>query len=225
MPSLTTNRTTLIMTAPIPLELLPDVKGKIILDAACGPGKYAEILMERGAAVTGFDISPKMIALAVKRNKEKGSFFVHDLAQPMVNISTASCDIVLCALAMHYIEDWNFTLQEFNRVLKPGGMLIISIEHPFNDYILFNSTQYFAVENVQCTWRGFGVPIEVNSYRRPLHECITPLTDNGFYIDKLVEPKPTKAFEKLDPKHYKELLAFPAFLCIRAVKKPGTPIP
>jgi hypothetical protein len=34
-----------------------------------------------------------------------------------------------------------------------------------------------------------------------------------------VEPKPTKEFEAVDPRHYTELNAFPAFMCIRAVKK------
>ena len=38
-------------------------------------------------------------------------------------------------------------------------------------------------------------------------------------IDTLLEPKPVAAFEKLDPKHYKELNEFPAFMCIRAIKK------
>ncbi|MFY7861479.1 MAG: class I SAM-dependent methyltransferase, partial [Chitinophagales bacterium] len=46
---------------PNMLQLLPDVHGKSILDAGCGPGKYAEILFEKGALVTGFDASPKMV--------------------------------------------------------------------------------------------------------------------------------------------------------------------
>lgn len=201
------------------LKLLPDVRGKIILDAACGPGKYAEILINRGAVVKGFDISPKMVELAIQRNKGKGEFFIHDFSNPISMVEDNSCDIVLCALALQYIEDWTFTIKEFNRVLKSAGTLVISIEHPFFEYNYFKSKNYFDVENVKCTWTGFGRPVEVNSYRRPLGECITPLTNNGFLIDKLVEPKPTKEFEKLDPKHYKELNEFPSFMCIRAIKK------
>ena len=59
----------------------------------------------------------------------------------------------------------------------------------------------------------------MNSYRRYLNDFITPFVENGFYIDKLVEPKPTEEFEKLDPKHYKELNEFPVFICIRGIKK------
>ncbi len=204
---------------PNTLDLLPGVEGKSILDAACGPGKYAEILLAGGAELTGFDISQKMIELAQHRNKNKGSFFVHDLSMPFNMLMDDSFDIVLCALALHYVEDWTMTISEFHRVLKRDGILVISIEHPFFEYSFFKSEKYFEVENVKCTWNGFGNPVEVNSFRRPLQECLLPLTNNGFYIDKLVEPRPTKEFEHLDPKHFRELNAFPAFMCIRAVKR------
>ena len=204
---------------PNTLSLLPDVMGKNVLDAACGPGKYAELLMEKGATVTGFDLSPKMIELAIQRNNGKGAFFVHDLTTPFHMVENGSFDIVLCALALHYIEDWNFTIREFHRALKPGGTLVISIEHPFFEYTFFNSDKYFEVEPVQCTWKGFGEPVVVNSYRRPLGKCIQPLTTNGFYIDTILEPLPTEAFQRADPRHFEELSNFPAFLCIRAVKR------
>jgi ubiquinone/menaquinone biosynthesis C-methylase UbiE len=204
---------------PNTLELIPEVQGKSILDAACGPGKYAEILLSQGAIVTGFDISLKMIKLARERNKERGTFFVHDLSMPFEMFKNESFDIVLCALALHYVQDWTLTIKEFNRILKPKGTLVISIEHPFFEFNYFKSNNYFEVEHVKCTWKGFGKPVEVNSFRRPLSACLLPLTNNGFYVDKLIEPKPTKEFEHLDPKHFKELNEFPAFMCIRAIKK------
>ena len=206
---------------PNMLKLIGEVKNKSILDAACGPGKYAEIFISKGASVTGFDISPRMIELAKERNNDTENFYVHDLATPFEKLNDNSYDIIVCALAMHYIEDWNFTIQEFYRVLKDDGQLIISIEHPFFEYNYFNSTQYFNTEAVKCIWKNFGKPIEINSYRRSLESCIIPLTNNGFYIDKLIEPKPTKEFEKYDPKHYKELNEFPAFMCISAIRKPS----
>jgi len=206
---------------PNTLKLIGEVKGKSILDAACGPGKYAEILTSKGAKITGFDISPRMIKLAKERNKNNGVFFVQDLDAPLKKLNDSSFDIIVCTLAMHYIEDWNATIREFHRVLKDEGQLIISIEHPFFEFNYFNSTHYFNTEAVKCVWKNFGKPIEINSYRRPLQACIMPLTNNGFYIDALIEPKPTKEFEKFDPKHYKELNEFPAFMCIKATRKPN----
>lgn len=115
------------------------VKGKTILDAACGPGKYAEVLLGKGANVTGFDLSPKMVEFAKERNGGVGEFFVHDLTAPMHMFTEKQFDIVMCALALHYIEDWSLTVKEFNRVLKPKGEVIVSIEHPFFEYNYFKA--------------------------------------------------------------------------------------
>ena len=204
---------------PNTLKLLGDVKGKSVLDAACGPGKYAEILISKGADVTGFDFSPQMIKCAKERNGNSGIFFGQDLSKPFATIKNDSFDCVLCALAMHYVKDWKLTIKEFHRVLKKNGRLIISIEHPFFEYNYFKSKKYFEVEPVKCVWNGFGKPVEIHSYRRPLNECLTPLLENGFHLERVVEPKPVEEFEKLDPKHFKELNEFPAFMCISAVRK------
>ena len=61
----------------------------------------------------------KMVELAKRRNKNSGEFFVHDLSYRFDSIEDYSCDIVLCALALHYLEDWTYTIQAFHRVLKP----------------------------------------------------------------------------------------------------------
>lgn len=204
---------------PNTLSLFPEVQGKSILDAACGPGKYAETLISKGAQVTGFDLSQRMIHFAKERNPDKGHFFVHDLSEPLVMLEDETFDCVLCALALHYIRDWTLTIQEFHRVIKPNGILIISIEHPFFEYNYYEPDNYFATEAVSCMWNGFGQAIKVHSYRRSLGECIRPLTDNGFNIDQILEPKPTQEFEKQDPKHFEELNKFPAFLCLRGIRK------
>lgn len=204
---------------PNTLKLVGDVRGKNVLDAACGPGKYAQILIEQGANVTGFDLSPKMIRHAKARNSEQGNFFIQDLSKSFDTLQNEAFDTVLCALAMHYVEDWQPTIQEFCRVLKPNGQLIISIEHPFFEYTYFKSENYFKTEEVNCTWTGFGKPVKIHSHRRPLQECLNPLLENGFLLDQILEPKPVEAFEALDPKHFKELNTFPAFMCLRAIKR------
>ena len=99
-------------------------------------------------------------------------------------------DKVICPLVLNYIKDWNRPLQEFNRVLVPGGLFVLSTQHPFFDYIYFKSKNYFETEKVKCTWRGFDKPIEVESYRKPISQCIN------------------------DEEGYEELMSFPGFLFI-----------
>lgn len=204
---------------PNTLKLMGNVEGKHILDAGCGPGKYAEELFARKAEVIGFDLSPKMVALAKERNGRPDRFFVHDLNRPLDMFDNGQFDMVLSALTLHYIEDWNPVVKEFWRVLKKGGSAVISIEHPFFEYTYFKSKKYFKVENVTAIWRGFGGRVRVPSYRRSLMDCLRPFTKNGFCIDELMEPLPVPEFEKLDPRHFKELQEFPAFMCFRAIKR------
>jgi ubiquinone/menaquinone biosynthesis C-methylase UbiE len=40
-------------------------------------------------------------------------------------------DDVTASLVLHYLEDWRPALAELRRVLKPGGRLIASVDHPF----------------------------------------------------------------------------------------------
>ena len=202
---------------PNVLRLIGPRENLSILDAACGPGKYAEELISRGAEVTGFDLSPEMIKHAKERNPHQGEFFVHDLEEPLTHLNKLSFDVIVCALALHYIEDWNQTMREFHRLLKPKGRLVISIEHPFFEYNYFKSEAYFDVEPVKCTWNGFGIPTEMHSFRRPLGDCISPLVNNGFMIEQIVEPKPTEEFKQRDPRYFERLNQFPAFLCMSAI--------
>jgi SAM-dependent methyltransferase len=110
---------------PACLALLGDVTGKRVLDAACGPGLYAEELLRRGAHVVGFDQSPRMVDICRSR-AGPGEFRVHDLGDPISWLPDASVDLALCALAIEYVDDRVAALSELRRVLRPGGALVLS---------------------------------------------------------------------------------------------------
>jgi SAM-dependent methyltransferase len=203
---------------PTTLALLPDVKGKRVLDAGCGPGLYTQLLLERGAQVVAVDISPSMVAHAQARSQGRAEVRVADLAHPLDFLPDASIDVVLCPLVLEYVKDWRFTLGEFFRALVPGGVAVVSVTHPFFDLQYFGSSAYFDTELVRAEWRGFGRPVEVPSYRRPLGETLGAFTDVGFVLTRVVEPRPTEAFRAADPRHYDELMQQPAFLHIQARK-------
>lgn len=207
---------------PATLSLLPGVRGKRLLDAGCGPGAYAEILLKQGARVVGVDISPKMLKLARERVGNKAEFHLADLSRPMHFLKDRSFDIILSPLVISYVRDIAFLFKEFYRLLKNPGVLVFSDGHPFGDYLFFKKRRkaknYFDTELVGCIWRGFGIRVFVPGYRRPLNELINPLIQAGFRIDRIVEPLPTDKFKKADPKAYKRLRRMPAFICVRAVK-------
>lgn len=204
---------------PATLSLLPDVRGKRILDAGCGPGVYSEWLIKNGANVAAIDASPKMIKQAKQRLGEKADIRLADMSKPLDFLESASFDVILSPLVLDYIEDWHSVFAEFYRLLRSTGDFIFSVTHPFYDYIYYKSDNYFKTELVSCQWRGFeDIRVEMPSFRRPLNELLNPLLQAGFQLEKIIEPLPTSKFKDADPKHYEELSRFPAFLCVRARK-------
>lgn len=204
---------------PATLSMLPEVKGKRVLDAACGPGVYSEWLIGHGAQVVGVDASSKMVELARRRLGETVDLRQADLSQPLTFLNNETFDIVLSPLTMEYIEDWRSTFAEFHRVLCPGGHLILSVTHPFFDYKYYKSSKYFETEFVSSQWSGFGdVKVRMPSFRRSLEATLNPLIEAGFCLERILEPKPTEEFKEAEPADYEELLQQPSFLCIRVRK-------
>ena len=53
-------------------------------------------------------------------------------------------------LVLHYLEDWTAPLAELRRVLRPGGRLIMAVDHPFlSDE---PRADYFATRKFSCEW-------------------------------------------------------------------------
>ncbi len=204
---------------PAVLSLLPDVAGKRVLDAGCGPGAYAEWLLDHGAQVVAIDANTKMLAHARARTEDRAEFHLANLNAPLDFLAAASFDLVICPLVLDYIRDWTPLFREFYRVLQPGGVLVFSHGHPASEFFLYHSDgNYHEIEAVSWEWTGFGTPVVMPSFRRPLAAVFNPLIDAGFVLDRVLEPRPIEAFKEADPEHYDHLMRQPGFLCIRAVK-------
>jgi SAM-dependent methyltransferase len=204
---------------PAVISLLPPVEGKHVLDAGCGPGVYAEWLAGRGATVTGIDACPRMLELARGRLQGKASFIQADLGRPLDFLRDASFDLVLSALALDYVRDWNAVFCEFCRLLREPGYFVFSVGHPSDEFYEHNPEgNYFAIERVAYEWRGFGPAVQVPYYRRPLSAMLDPLLEAGFVLEGLLEPVPTPAFQEHDPADYERLMRQPGFICFRARK-------
>jgi ubiquinone/menaquinone biosynthesis C-methylase UbiE len=108
---------------PVVWELLAGLPPGAALDAACGTGRHSAQLAKLGHDVVGVDASPRMIARA-RAKVPDGSFHVGDLHE--LPLPDGHVDLVVCGLAMMHVPNLEPVLEEFVRVLKPGGHLVIS---------------------------------------------------------------------------------------------------
>ena len=203
---------------PAVFSLINDSTDKTILDAGCGPGVYTEWLISKGAKVIGLDASEKMLEFARARNHERAEFIQANLEEPMPFFSDQHFDGIVSALAVTYVMNLKALFGEFNRILKNAGWIVFSTEHPFFAYKYFKIENYFETTQVSCKWRGFGTKVTMPSYFHSLGYISEAMTDNGFAIEKILEPKPTDEFKKADWEKYNRLMKFPDFICFKARK-------
>lgn len=108
------------------LELTGRVSGLRILDVGCGDAALAVALAQRGALVTGVDVDPSM--LAAGRARAAASGVAPDLMQGDIRalpFADNSFDIVLAVTVLCFVDDAARAVREMDRVLRPGGCLLI----------------------------------------------------------------------------------------------------
>jgi ubiquinone/menaquinone biosynthesis C-methylase UbiE len=101
--------------------------GLRVLDAACGTGYGSKLLRTLGdaASVTGVDICPEATAYAARRHAAAGVRFVTAGALK-TGLPDASVEAVVTFETVEHIRESESLVDEFARVLAPGGLLIIS---------------------------------------------------------------------------------------------------
>ncbi len=116
-------------TAIVPLlepfiERLPT--NGLVLDAGCGPGRDASILLRRGLRVIGVDFSSEMIRLA--KSVLGLDARIGDLRD--LDFLNDTFDGIWANASLHHLgqADMKPTLVELRRVLKPGGVIFVSVK-------------------------------------------------------------------------------------------------
>ncbi|MFQ5634377.1 MAG: class I SAM-dependent methyltransferase, partial [Gammaproteobacteria bacterium] len=101
------------------IRSLPDLSGRVVLDIPAGDGRASQEFLRKGAIVKPLDLFPEFL----KVSGLEGGF--GDMGDPLP-LSDASVDIVMCQEGIEHVPDQLGLLNEFNRVLKPGGRLLLT---------------------------------------------------------------------------------------------------
>ena len=104
-------------------------RGAKVLDLCCGSGEAAAPWIEAGFQVTGLDVSPKVLELAVTRQPLLTCIEGLAEAPPC---ATASFDAIQISLALHEFPraERKQVLRSCLKLLRPGGWLVVVDLHP-----------------------------------------------------------------------------------------------
>jgi len=111
-------------------QLLHQLHGKLkILDAGCGIGLNTFLMAKKGFQIAGIDNDPEKISLAKKMLKHlnfpRTSFALQDITN--MKFARESFDAIICFEVLEHVKEDNLALSEVSRVLKKGGLLLLSV--------------------------------------------------------------------------------------------------
>ncbi|WP_342740133.1 class I SAM-dependent methyltransferase [Bradyrhizobium sp. B117] len=100
------------------------VRGKRVLEAGCGAGRFTEVLLAEGAQVFACDLST-----AVEANLENCSahtgYFVCQADIRALPVAPRSFDVVICLGVIQHTPNPEETIEALARYVAPGGLLVI----------------------------------------------------------------------------------------------------
>lgn len=187
---------------PALFSMMPDLKGKRILDLGCGFGEHCKKFVDYGAEkVVGIDISEKMLEVAMIENSDSKIRYIN---MPMEEIAQLQerFDVVISSLAFHYVEDFEGIIRNVYNLLDENG-----------NKLHLNLADYGVEGERESVW----FVDNVKKYHRTFSTIINTLIGAGFTIEKMIEPLPTDELLEKYP-DYKDLFHKPDFLLIKANK-------
>ncbi len=195
---------------PAFLKFIGNLNGKEVLDAGCGEGYNTRILANRGAKMTGIDISRKMITHARRAEKKEPLGIRYEITSfaDLSIFPDNSFDAVVSFMALMDGADYKGALKEIYRVLRPNGKLCFSITHPcfmttgfgwVGDEdapdVKLTVGGYFSRKQWVEHWRFSQLsdleevpPFAVPRFDRTLSDYINPLIKKEFILKKIGEP-------------------------------------
>lgn len=218
----------LIEEKPAILSLFPDLTNKKILDLGCGKGENCVIFSKMGAEeVVGVEPSARLLEIANNTNKYSNISYINIDTNEIDKLDD-KYDIIFSSLQVHFIKDFGQMLKNIYGLLKENGYFIFSQEHPLTtapisgihwtrddkmNILHYDLTDYSRNGERIISWIINGK----TKYHRCISDIINSLIEEGFILEKILEPVPPKELiEKLP--YYEKSMHKPNYLIIKVKK-------
>ena len=215
---------------PILFAMLPDLRGKEILDIGCGMGQHAKQYAEMGAeSVLGIDISEKMLGYA-RTHHNADNIAYRRLAMEEIETIDQKFDLITSSLVFDYVEDFGGLMKKIHRLLKDDGAFVFSMSHPIVtawDGVYDRYTRTETGERLYANLRNYcveglrKVDWIVNGYEcyhRTVSSLINALIGAGFMIEECQEAHLSDEMRKRYPALFGGTVHRPEFIFFRCGK-------
>lgn len=179
-------------------ELAGDLRGRRVLDLACGQGRVSRELARRGAVVAGVDISKALLAKARAAEAEDPldiEYAEADVSAPGA-LGDEHFDGVVCHFGLSDIDGFEGTLANVSAVLRPGGWFVFSIVHPcFPGWGPTAPSSWPPGDGyyTEGWWLADnpGFRGKVGANHRTLATYLNRLAEHDLVVDRAAEPEPS----------------------------------
>jgi SAM-dependent methyltransferase len=147
--------------------------GEKVLDVGCGYGYNDRIISRAGAHVVGIDVDPRRLAVAQSTNASPRTEFRLMDAEVM-DFAEASFDKVVSFCTIEHFSRDDRVLAHVYRVLRPGGLLVLSADSLSNPEIeeqeraahrrRYNVQRYYTAQTLRRKLEGVGFRVERSRY-------------------------------------------------------------
>lgn len=186
-------------------------KSKKVLDAGCGDGRLSIIIAQEEYKVIGVDFSSKMVKTAKSRvnNYPYVYFMIGDLCNlPFIN---QSFDIIVNCDVIEHIFNKKKLVKEFNRILKPDGIVILSTPNPFSIIHTIARTSLLHVGH-KDDYEWLVSPFKLKKlFLQMGFECLYH-SGGGYFFDERFEKPIELIREKLENTFFKLMLVYNFFI-------------
>ncbi len=183
--------------------------GMKLLDLACGDGLDLQYYKTLGVEIFGLDASDELVEIAKQKNP--GTDIRVGLFEK-IPFEDACFDIVLSKYAIQTSKDMNPVFSEIHRVLKPGGIMMYLVTHPFRQFFekREDKASYFEQKIVDSHILNNSITVKEPSHT--LNEYMNDFLFNNFDV-QLYREYWDAAAEQIGEKKY------PGYFILKAKKR------
>jgi len=196
---------------PASERLLALKTGEMVLDIACGAGRFTRRMADLGAAVTGIDHSEAFIQRARERSAEYGgtiTYHVLSATDPaaLLALGEARFDAAVCTMGLMDMSSIEPLVATLPSLLKRDGRFVFSVTHPaFNSGTVRHVAEQYEQDGKIVTRTGItvtdyarpfhymglgiiGQPVPQHYFHRPVSLLFNTCFKHGFVLDRMEEP-------------------------------------